>query len=77
VRKNTIDADEMCAEYDFSAAVPNPYARKLKQQITIRLDVQTVEYFKEQARQTDIPYQSIINLYLNDCVKQNRRLTFS
>jgi predicted DNA binding CopG/RHH family protein len=67
----------MRAEYDFSRAKPNPYAKRLKRQVTIRLDIQTIDYFKEQSAQTGVPYQNIINLYLNDCVKQGRKLTFT
>ena len=53
--------------YDFSNSVPNPYAQKLKKQITIRLDEDTVRYFKKMADEKGIPYQSLINLYLRDC----------
>ena len=63
-------------EYDFSTMKgrKNPYARQLKKQITIRLDADVVEYFKELASKEDIPYQNLINLYLKDCMKQQRRL---
>ena len=61
-------------EYDFSKARPNPYAKKLKSQITINLDVETIEYFKEQAASSGIPYQTLINLYLGDCAKNKRQL---
>ena len=64
-------------EYDFSDAVKNPYAAQLKKQITINLDVETVEYFKQQAEETGIPYQKLINFYLADCVKQKRRLAWT
>ena len=57
----------MRREYDFTEAKPNPYARCLKQQITIRLDAPTIEYFKDLADETGIPYQTLINLYLRDC----------
>ena len=60
--------------YDFSESVPNPYARRLKKQITIRLDEDTVEYFKKMAEEKGIPYQSLINLYLRDCAQSNRDL---
>lgn len=64
----------MKKEYDFSNARPNPYAKKLKSQITINLDVETIDYFKEQAAASGIPYQTLINLYLGDCAKNKRQL---
>jgi uncharacterized protein (DUF4415 family) len=70
---NTEDFD-MRDHYDFSKAVKNPYIGKLKQQITIRLDEQVIDYFKEMSNETGMPYQNIINYYLLDCVKSNRRL---
>lgn len=67
----------MREEYDFSNARKNPYAKKLKKQITINIDEETIEYFKAQAESTGIPYQTLINLYLADCVHQKRELTLS
>lgn len=64
----------MKSEYDFSNARPNPYTKKLKSQITINLDVETVAYFKEQAAASGIPYQTLINLYLGDCARNKRQL---
>ena len=64
----------MKEEYDFSNARPNPYAKKLKSQITINLDVETINYFKEQAVTSGIPYQTLINLYLGDCARNKRQL---
>jgi len=63
-------------EYDFTSMKgrKNPYAMKLKKQITIRLDADVVEYFKNLAGREDIPYQNLINLYLKDCMKQQRKL---
>ena len=60
--------------YDFSKSKKNPYAKKLKKQITIRIDEDTIEYFKEMAEEKDIPYQSLINLYLRDCADNHRKL---
>ena len=60
--------------YDFSNSVKNPYAKKLKKQVTIRLDEDTVEYFKGLADDKGIPYQSLINLYLGDCAQSHRDL---
>jgi len=68
-------ADDMRDEYDFGNARPNPYSRRLKKQVTIRLDVDTVDYFKALATQTGIPYQSLINLYLADCADNERELS--
>ncbi len=68
----------MKGEYDFTKAIKNPYVGKLpKQQVTIRLDSEVVLYFKQMAEKTGIPYQTIINLYLVDCVEKNRKLEFS
>ena len=64
----------MRKHYDFSDSKPNPYVQKLKKQITIRLDEDTVDYFKEMAEEKGIPYQSLINLYLRDCAAKERRL---
>ncbi len=60
--------------YDFSNSVKNPYVKKLKKQVTIRLDEDTVEYFKGLADNKGIPYQSLINLYLRDCAQSHRDL---
>lgn len=63
----------MKKEYDFSSAQKNPYAAKLKRQVTIRMDEATVRYFKELAEETAIPYQTLINLYLRDCAVSKKR----
>lgn len=65
----------MREEYDFSESVPNPYAKKLKKQVTIRLEEEVVNYFKSLSEETEIPYQTLINLYLKDCVKAQRKLS--
>jgi uncharacterized protein (DUF4415 family) len=75
--ERTMEDDEMLEEYDFSNARPNPYYKRLKKQVTMRLDPAVIEYFKAQSEETGLPYQSIINLYLNDCVKEGRKLTFA
>ncbi|MBI1754169.1 MAG: BrnA antitoxin family protein [Acidobacteria bacterium] len=66
----------MRAEYDFSKmkARKNPYASKLKKPITMRLSEDVISYFKEMATEAGVPYQSLINLYLRDCVAQHRRV---
>lgn len=63
----------MREEYNFENSVKNPYAKKLKQQITIRLESDTIEYFKELAVETDIPYQKLINLFLRSCAEQKMK----
>lgn len=69
-----MEAISMKEEYDFSDAVRNPYAAKLKQQITIRLDEQVIDYFKKMAEETGMPYQNIINYYLLECVKEKKHM---
>jgi len=68
----------MRAHYDFSKmkARRNPYIKLLKQSVTIRLDRDTVQYFKSLAERTGLPYQSLINLYLRDCAVNRRKLSF-
>ena len=63
----------MKKKYDFSKARRNPYAKRLKKQLTIRLDEDTLAYFREVAKETGIPYQTLINLYLRDCATQKKR----
>lgn len=60
--------------YDFSKAKRNPHARRLKRQVTIRLDDGTIAYFKRLAAEVGVPYQTLINLYLGDCASSRRRL---
>ena len=64
----------MRKEFDFSAAKKNPYAAQLKKQITIRLDEESITYFKAVSEDVGIPYQSLINLYLRDCAASQRKL---
>ncbi len=63
-------------EYDLSKmkSRPNPYAKRLKKQVTLRMSEHVIEYFKEMAGDTDIPYQNLINFYLIDCVNSKRKL---
>ena len=65
----------MRKRYDFSKAKRNPYAKRLKQQITIRLDKQTIQYFKDLSDESGVPYQTLINLYLRDCAVTERKLS--
>ncbi len=66
----------MRKNYDFSASKRNPYASRLKKQVTIRLEESTIAYFKALAEEVGIPYQTLINMYLRDCAATNRRLAF-
>lgn len=61
-------------EYNFSNAKKNPYIKRLKKQITINIDSDTIEYFKGQSKDSGIPYQTLINLYLSDCATKKREL---
>ena len=63
----------MRSEYDFSRSRRNPYANQLKRQVTIRLDIAAVNYFKEMAAELGMPYQNLINLFLKDCAIEKRR----
>ena len=65
----------MRSHYDFSKAKKNPFANRLKRQVTIRLDLHTVEYFKSLASDLGIPYQTLINLYLRECAASRKRLS--
>jgi uncharacterized protein (DUF4415 family) len=64
----------MKSQYDFSKSTPNPYIRKPKRQITIRLDESTIDYFKGLSEGTGIPYQNLINLYLRACAMEKKKL---
>ena len=72
--KKSNDDTVLEKEFDFDNAVRNPYAKKLKKQITIKLTPAVIEYFKDESEETGIPYQTLINLYLTDCVKEKRKL---
>ena len=65
--------ENMRVEYDFSGARKNPYADKVKRQITINLNQNTIDYFKDLAGETGVPYQTLINLYLTDCAEKKRK----
>ncbi|MGY8814040.1 MAG: BrnA antitoxin family protein [Gammaproteobacteria bacterium] len=69
----------MKKEYDLSKmkSRPNPYASKLKKPVTMRLGEDVVNYFKEMAEDSGVPYQSLINLYLRDCIAQHRKVDIS
>ena len=69
----------MREEYDIARLNPrkNPYTNRLKKQITINIDNETINYFKAQSEKTGLPYQTLINLYLADCASNRRTLTMS
>jgi len=69
----------MTAEYDLSKmkSQKNPYAKKFLKPVTMRLSEDVIVYFKNMAEENDIPYQSLINLYLRDCVTEHRKLDLS
>jgi predicted DNA binding CopG/RHH family protein len=66
----------MRKEYDLSKMEKrrNPYAKQLKKQITIRLGIETIDYFKGLSEETGIPYQNLIDSYLSDCAEHQRKL---
>ena len=64
-------------EYDFSKAKLNPYIKKLRKQISIRIDIDTIEYFKQRAHETGISYQNLINLYLSNCAMNKKTINIS
>ena len=65
----------MRKEYDFKKAIRNPYSKKIKKPVTIRLDEISISYFKKLADEIDVPYQTLINLYLRDCAAKGRKLS--
>lgn len=69
----------MKKEYDFDKMKgrKNPYVKHLKKQVTMRMGVDIIEYFKDLAEETGVPYQNLINLYLRDCVQSNRKLSLN
>ena len=75
-KRRTTGVNDMKAEYDLSKMKSrrNPYASKLKKSVTMRLSEDVVQYFKGMATEAGVPYQSLINLYLRDCLAQNRKV---
>ena len=69
----------MRKEYDFDKMTGrrNPHTKNLKKQVTMRMGVDIIEYFKNLAEETGVPYQNLINLYLRDCIQSNRKLTLN
>ena len=73
-KQNIMETTKMRKEYDFTNAKPNPYIKKLRKQISIRIDIDTIEYFKRKAEETGITYQNLINLYLTDCAIHSKNI---
>ncbi|MDR2490794.1 MAG: antitoxin [Spirochaetaceae bacterium] len=67
----------MRKEYNFSNAKPNPYIKKLRKQISIKIDMDTITFFKKMAEETGITYQNIINLYLADCAEHSKKINIA
>ncbi len=69
----------MVKNYDLSRmkSRPNPYAKGLKRQVTIRIGIDVIDYFKDMADKTGLPYQVLINMYLSDCVQSRRTLQWT
>ena len=67
----------MKKHYDFSNGIRNPFAKRLKKQLTIRLDTETIDYFQGLSRELSLPYQTLINMYLRDCATAHRRPTWA
>ena len=67
----------MRKQYDFSTSRKNPYASQLKKSVTIRLDEDSIAYFKAMSSETGIPYQSLINLYLKECAASGKKLNLA
>lgn len=67
----------MQSEYNFANGVKNPYVKKLKRQITINIDNSTIDYFKGLSSESGVPYQTLMNLYLSDCARNQKVLTWT
>lgn len=70
--------DEMRTEYNISELNPrkNPYAKQLKKPITMNVKIPTINYFKSLSEETGVPYQTIMNFYLDECAKMKKKLQF-
>lgn len=68
-----VTPQRMKKQYDFSKSMKNPYTRLLKRQITIRIEAETIDYFKALAKEYGMPYQHLINLYLRECVESHKK----
>ena len=68
----------MKSEYDLAniKSRPNPFAQQLKRQVTLPLRIDVIDFFEKKAKEKGISYQELIDLYLQDCVTNDRELTF-
>ena len=73
------DDDEMLENYDIESLNPrpNPYAKKLRKSVTININIKVIEYFKDMASASGIPYQTLMNMYLEDCMNEKKKLKVS
>ena len=73
------EVNVMREEYDIKNLNPrkNPYSKQLKRQVTMNINVDTIDYFKSQSEETGIPYQKLMNLYLTDCAKSKKKISIS
>lgn len=69
--------NDMPAEVDFSSSVPSPYVGKVRRRVTINIDGGTIDYFKAEADRTGVPYQTLINMYLGQCAREQKHLQFA
>ena len=67
----------MRKEYDFSNAKPNPYVKKLRKQVAVKIDAPIVDYFKKQANTLGMAYQNLISMYLTDCIANKKTATIT
>ena len=73
MRLHSMKENDIRNEYDFSKSTKNPYIKRLKKSITIRLEPETVNYFKSLSQESGIPYQTLINLFLSQCAKEKKK----
>jgi len=67
----------MRKEYDFSNAMPNPYIKKLRKQVAVKIDAPIVDYFKKQAGKLGVAYHNLISSYLADCIANKKTATIA
>ena len=77
MKQKDMEENKMRKEYDFTGSEPNPYLKKLRKQISIRIDLDTINFFKKQAEETGIAYQNLINLYLSDCAMHLKKININ
>jgi predicted DNA binding CopG/RHH family protein len=77
MKQNNMEKKTMRDEYDFKDAKPGRFASNKKQQITIRIERDTIAYFKELSAENSVPYQTLMNMFLTECAQNKRTLGFS